>query len=54
MARHSQLRGVGKISVSLRQLDGLSKLADSRHESVQDLVNAEVKKSVDALLKSEH
>ncbi|HZK79421.1 MAG TPA: GDSL-type esterase/lipase family protein [Humisphaera sp.] len=45
---------LGKISVSLRQLDGLSKLADSRHESVQDLVNAEVKKSVEALLKSEH
>ncbi|HWE01546.1 MAG TPA: GDSL-type esterase/lipase family protein [Tepidisphaeraceae bacterium] len=45
---------LGKISVSLRQLESLQKLAESRHESVQNLVNAEVKKSVDELLKSEH
>lgn len=43
---------VGKMNVTLRQYDRLSKLAESQHRSVSDLLNEEVSKAVEALAKS--
>jgi lysophospholipase L1-like esterase len=40
-----------KASVSLRQYEQLSKLAESQNKSVQDLVNGQIDKAVEALLK---
>ncbi len=40
-----------KAGVSLRQYEQLSKLAESQNKSVQDLVNGQVDKAVEALLK---
>jgi len=43
---------IGKVNVTLRQYDRLSKLAESQHRSVSDLVNDEVSKAVETLEKS--
>jgi lysophospholipase L1-like esterase len=43
---------IGKTNVTLRQYDQLSRLAESQHRSVSDLVNDQVNQAIESLAKS--